>query len=215
MGALRSALVVGGTGEIGSAIADALGEICHPVAATGSQHNPGISAAWAAQADVLVNCAGITDRKALEDITVDDVRRMMRVKLELPLLCIQAALPRMKERGWGRIINIASVAALTGGRYQGHYAWANAALTNLTKTYALDAGPGVTVNAIAPGIVGPTEAVREEWELDAVQKKNAALPVPGPVGVDEVAAAVRYLVSDGARHVTGQTLHINGGAVMP
>ena len=157
---------------------------------------------------ILVNNAGMAATRGLDDIVEADFDRAIAVNLKSAFLCTQAVLPDMRARRWGRIVNISSIGARVGaGSVSVAYGAAKAGLEGLTRAYALRLAPeGVTVNAIAPGLI--------DTEMGApliAAGVGARIPV-GRVGVgDEIAQAVLFLVGDA--FVTGQTLAVNGGAL--
>jgi len=157
--------------------------------------------------DVLVNNAGLATRAGTLDLDEADWERVLSVNLKGAWLCARAAVPAMQRQGWGRIINITSIAGQTGGMIGPHYAASKAGLMGLTRFMARELAPlGITVNAVAPSGV-PSELL-EQLEL----APSAQRPV-GRVGEPEdVAAAVSYLASEGAGYVTGQQLGVNGGS---
>jgi 3-oxoacyl-[acyl-carrier protein] reductase len=158
--------------------------------------------------DVLVNNAGIAPVRGLDDITEEDFDRTLAVNLKSAFLCIQAVSSGMRARHWGRIVNMSSIGARAGApTVSVAYAAAKAGLEGLTRGYALRlAKEGVTVNAVAPGLVD-TEMGRPLIE--------AGVPARIPVGrsgtVDEIAQAVMLLVRNA--YITGQTLAVNGGGL--
>jgi 3-oxoacyl-[acyl-carrier protein] reductase len=152
---------------------------------------------------ILVNNAGVSHRDKLENMREDDWDRVMAVNLKSAFLITQAVLPGMREREWGRIINMSSVAAQTGGITGPIYVASKAGLIGLTHSYAaLLVKEGITANTIAPALI-ETDMVRE--------LKATTAPIPmGRFGkVEEVAGAVVMLVKNG--YMTGQTININGG----
>ncbi len=163
------------------------------------------------EVDLLVNNAGIAQEKPFLDLTDAEWERMFSVNLLGSVRTIRRVLPGMCERGFGRIVNISSIGGQWGGVNQLHYAAAKAALLNLTRSIAkLHSKDGVTCNAIAPGLVA-TEMSGAELETAAGRAKVARIPV-GRLGTpEEIGAAVRFLASDEAGYVTGQTLNLNGG----
>ncbi len=153
---------------------------------------------------ILVNNAGIVGRQPLEDLTEADWDRMLAVNLKSAFLLIQKVLPRRRRRRWGRIINISSIAAQTGGVTSPPYAASKAGLIGLTHSYARHlVKEGITVNAIAPALI----------ETDMVTGDLEVTPDVIPVGrfgtPDEVAAVVVMLARNG--YITGQTINVNGG----
>ena len=157
--------------------------------------------------EILVNNAGITQIKPFSDLHESDWDEIIRVNLKSAFLLTQAVLPNMRARRWGRIINLSSVAAQTGGVIGPHYAATKAGLIGLTHSYAsLLAKEGITVNAIAPALI----------ETDMVTSNPNASPERLPVGFfgspQEIArAAVLLAESD---FITGQTISVNGGWYM-
>jgi 3-oxoacyl-[acyl-carrier protein] reductase len=159
------------------------------------------------QVDILVNNAGIVSAKPLPEISETDWDEMLAVNLKSAFLVIQRVLPGMRARRWGRIINLSSVAAQTGGVTGPHYAASKAGLLGLTHSYARQlVKEGITVNAIAPALI----------ETEMVTDNLNATPMMIPVGrfgtPDEVAAVVVLLARDG--YITGQTINVNGGWYM-
>jgi NAD(P)-dependent dehydrogenase (short-subunit alcohol dehydrogenase family) len=119
----------------------------------------------------------------------------------------------MKAQQAGAIVNISSDIAYSGGENRSAYAAAKAGILGLTRTLALELAPSVRVNAVAPGRI-ETPRVRSQYSEGEWQKSNERIPLGHPGAVEDVAEAVAYLASDAAKHVTGQTLHVNGGRIM-
>jgi 3-oxoacyl-[acyl-carrier protein] reductase len=156
---------------------------------------------------ILVNNAGISRPQPLEQITEQDWDEILTVNLKSMFLVTQAVLPAMRQRRWGRIINLSSVAAQLGGVIGPHYAASKAGCLGLTHSYAaLLAKDGITVNAIAPALV----------ETEMITSNPKARPDIIPLGrfgkVEEVAEVAVMLASNG--YLTGQTININGGWYM-
>jgi 3-oxoacyl-[acyl-carrier protein] reductase len=161
--------------------------------------------------DILVNNAGTLDHVGqLENQVPELWERDLGVNLTGAFNCCRAVWPHMKERGWGRIVNMASVAGTLGGFGQASYATTKAGLLGLTKSLALEgARHGITVNAIVPGIIG-TEAFRfGNPEMNERMVKRTALRRPGEP--QEIANAVAFLSSDLAAYITGVGLNVSGG----
>ena len=151
---------------------------------------------------VLVNNAGVSTKRSLDDVTEADFDEAVTVNLKSAFLLTQAALPAMREAGWGRIVNISSNAAFTGGGTGPHYAASKAGMNGLTHAYAaLLAGEGITVNAVAPGVI--------ETEMIANRYSTPRAPVGRFGRAEEVAGAVVMFVR--TSYITGQTLVISGG----
>jgi 3-oxoacyl-[acyl-carrier protein] reductase len=161
--------------------------------------------------DILVNNAGTLDHLGqIGDQSPDLWDRDLRVNLTGAFNCAQAVWPHMREREWGRIVNMASVAGTLGGFGQASYATTKAGLIGLTRTLALEgARHGITANAIVPGIIG-TEAFRfGNPEMNERMIRRTALRRPGEP--EDVAHAIAFLCSDLAAYVTGVALNVSGG----
>lgn len=157
--------------------------------------------------DVLVNNAGMLEKKPLAEISRGDFERTIAVNLTSAFLVTQAVVGGMRERRWGRILMLSSIAAQTGGVIGPQYAASKAGLLGMMHSYAaLLAKEGVTANAIAPALV----------ETEMVTNNPAAKPEMLPVGrfglVEEVAQAAVLLATNG--YMTGQTINLNGGWYM-
>jgi 3-oxoacyl-[acyl-carrier protein] reductase len=164
--------------------------------------------------DILVNNAGIFSSTPLDKITEEEWDRTMNVNLKGAFLCSQAAMKYMKEQRYGKIVNIASLAAEIGGIFAGaHYAASKAGVICLTKSLAKQLAPyNINVNAVAPGA---TETdMTKRWPKKV--KENLLEQIPfGRFGKpEEVAEVVVFLISDGASYVTGATIDVNGGILM-
>jgi 3-oxoacyl-[acyl-carrier protein] reductase len=161
--------------------------------------------------DILVNNAGTLDHVGqLENQSPELWERDLRVNLTGAFNCSRAVWPHMKDRGWGRIVNMASVAGTLGGFGQASYSTTKAGLLGLTKSLALEgARHGITVNAIVPGIIG-TEAFHfGNPEMNERMIKRTAMRRAGEP--QDIANAIAFLCSDLARYVTGVELNVSGG----
>lgn len=161
--------------------------------------------------DILVNNAGTLDHAAqFHDQSPELWERDLRVNLSGAFNCAQAAWPHMRERGWGRIVNMSSVAGTLGGFGQASYSTTKAGLLGLTKTLAMEgARHGITCNAIVPGVIG-TEAFHMANErMNERIVARTALKRPGEP--QEIANVVAFLCSDLAAYVTGVELNVSGG----
>jgi 3-oxoacyl-[acyl-carrier protein] reductase len=165
--------------------------------------------------DLLVNVAGGSFfRHKFEDFPLDHWRAIIDANLTSTFLCCRAVTVLMKQQMSGAIVNISSDIAYSGGENRSAYAAAKAAVLGLTRTLALELAPhGVRVNAVAPGRI-ETAKVRSHYTEAEWQASNDRIPLGHPGAVEDVAEAVAYLASDGAKHVTGQTMHVNGGRIM-
>ena len=163
--------------------------------------------------DVVVNNAGITRDGTLQKMSFDDWNEVMRVNVGGCFNMAKACFPGMRERGWGRIINIGSINGQAGQYGQVNYAAAKSAIHGFTKALAQEgAKAGVTVNAIAPGYID-TDMVSAVPSL-VLEKIVAKIPVGRLGNADEIARGVTFFASDQAGFVTGSTMSINGGQHM-
>jgi len=172
-------------------------------------HGKGIHVAY------LVNNAGIHGAGGAATTESRVWERTLRVNLHGTFYLTRAFSQAMKERTFGRIVNIASLSAYHPTGEQEPYAAAKAAITGYTRAVALDlARYGVTVNAIAPGLIlhDGLKVVFSDKELARLAQ---GIPVGRPGKPEEIAATVSFLLSDEAAYITGQTLHVNGGMYLP
>jgi 3-oxoacyl-[acyl-carrier protein] reductase len=165
------------------------------------------------QVHILVNNAGITRDGLLLRMKEEDWNLVMDVNLKGTFLCTKAVLPVMMKQRGGAIVNIASVVGVMGNAGQANYAASKAAVIGFTKTVAREyASRGVTVNAVAPGFIDT--AMTQGLAAEAREALLKQIPV-GRLGIPEdVAQAVRFLVSPAAAYITGHVLHVNGGMLM-
>ena len=163
--------------------------------------------------DVVVNNAGITRDGVLHKMTFDDWNEVMRINLGGCFNMAKATFPGMRERGWGRIVNIGSINGQAGQYGQVNYAAAKSGIHGFTKALAQEGAKyGVTVNAIAPGYID-TDMVAAV-PAPVLEKIVAKIPVGRLGQADEIARGVSFLCSETAGFVTGSTMSINGGQHM-
>lgn len=228
----RTALITGGCGTIGAAFATAF-------AAAGAQvtildrpdRDPPLDHGWlgidladlagasarvtaAGPFDILINNAAMIINQPFEEVSLDDYETQLRVNSSAAFALMRACAPQMKAKGWGRIINVTSLAL--NGQWHGYvpYVASKGALLGLTKGMARELGPsGITVNAIAPGaVVSEAEdrvfadrlAEYEQWVMDRQSLKSRILP-------QDVANLAVFLASDAARMISGQNIGVDGG----
>ena len=161
--------------------------------------------------DILVNNAGTLDHVGqLEQQAPELWARDLAVNLSGAFNCAQAVWPHMRQRGFGRIVNMASVAGTLGGFGQASYATTKAGLLGLTKTLALEGGRhGITANAIVPGIIGTEAFSFGNPDMNERMTRRTVLRRPGEP--QDVANAVAFLCSDLASYITGAELNVSGG----
>ena len=162
--------------------------------------------------DYLINNASLRQERTFEEMTFSEWREVLGVTLDGAFHCAKACLPYLKASGVGAIVNIGGLSAHTGSKHRAHVTAAKLGLVGFTRGLAHDlAKDNVTVNLVAPGTI------------DTARKTDAAKPahhltnntLTGKRGApDDVAAMVRFLCGPGARYVTGQTIHVNGGAYL-
>ena len=240
----KIALVTGASRGIGAAIADTLAQAGATVVGTATSDSGAAAigerlAQWNGQGralnaveadgienliadiekefgklDILVNNAGITRDNLLMRMKEEEWDEIMQVNLKSVFRASKAVLRGMMKQRSGRIINITSVVGAMGNAGQANYAAAKAGLMGFAKSMAREVGSrGITVNCIAPGFIDTdmTRALPEE-----VRKTFEAQTALGRFGdAQDIADAVLFLASDQAKYITGQTLHVNGGMLMP
>ena len=163
--------------------------------------------------DILVNNAGLTRDNLALRLKDEDWERVLEINLGSAFRLSRAALRGMMRQRWGRIVNIASIVAVTGNPGQANYAASKAGMIGMSKSLAAEvASRGITVNCVAPGFIATpmTDALPEAQR----EKLLGAIPAGRLGDPADVAAGVLYLASLEAAYVTGQTLHVNGGMAM-
>jgi 3-hydroxybutyrate dehydrogenase len=172
--------------------------------------------------DILVNNAGIQFVSPIEDFPVDKFNAILAVNLAASWHTTRLVIPKMKEKGWGRIINIASAHALVASPFKSAYVMAKHGIAGLTKTVALETAEfGITMNAICPGYVWTplvekqipdTARIRGMTETQVISDVLlASQPTKKFVMIEEVAALTSFLISDAAKNITGSMQSIDGG----
>jgi len=174
--------------------------------------------------DILVNNAGIQHVAPIEEFPLDKWDAILAINLTSSFHTIRAALPRMKEKGWGRIVNIASAHGLVASPFKSAYVAAKHGLVGLTKSVALEAaGKGITCNAICPGWVRTPlveKQIDDQARINGLSREEVIpkiilerQPSKQFVKVEEIAATAVFLCSEGAASITGTSVSVDGGWV--
>jgi 3-oxoacyl-[acyl-carrier protein] reductase len=163
--------------------------------------------------DILINNAGVTKDGLAVRMKKEDWDFVLSINLTGAFLAVQQVLPGMMKERWGRIVNVASVVGLSGNPGQANYVSSKAGVIGLTKALAQEVGSrNITVNAVAPGFIETdmTAKLTEEQRNGMMAK----IPLKRGGQPSDIAAAVRFLVSDDAAYITGHVLSVNGGMYM-
>ncbi len=166
--------------------------------------------------DVLVNNAGLAPVKPIDEITIEEWDEVLDVNLRAAFFCAQRAFVHMRDSGrGGRLIFMSSQAGQAGGVFVGaHYVASKAALIGITKSFAkAGAAHNVLANCVAPGQIDTP--LTGAFPRDRVEQLTQAIPLGRMGSADEVAAAVRFLASEASSYITGATIPVNGGLLMP
>ena len=160
--------------------------------------------------DILINNAGMRASKPFTEMTVEDWRQVNAVNMDGPFFACQAVVPGMMARGWGRIINVSGLNAFRGRAGWAHVCAGKMGALGMTRALAAELAPhGILVNHIVPGAFDTSRT-----DAQSAAASNAPdIPV-GRLGLpDEIAKTAAFLCSEGAAYITGQTIHVNGGAL--
>ncbi len=165
--------------------------------------------------DILVNNAGMRAAQGVADMTVEQWRQVLAVNLDAPFFCAQAVVPGMMERGWGRIINVSGLNAFSGRAGWAHVCASKMGALGLTRALAAElAEYNILVNHIVPGAFDTTPPPEQAGGvMPPAAARAAGIPL-GRLGMpQEIATTCAFLASDDASFITGQTIHVNGGAL--
>jgi 3-oxoacyl-[acyl-carrier protein] reductase len=162
--------------------------------------------------DVLINNAAIRKEKPLEQTTFEEWREVHAIILDGAFHCVKASLPHLRKSGAGAVVNIGGMSAHSGSKHRVHVLTAKAGLVGFSKALAHDlAADNVTVNYLSPGLINTARATG----APEPQHHQIHSTLSGKRGsADDIASVVRFLCGPGARYITGQTIHANGGAYL-
>lgn len=165
--------------------------------------------------DIVINNAAIYPSKPIEDFSIEEHQRVQRVNVDAAIVCVLSAIPHMRRRAWGRIVNVSSITYYGTNALLAPYVASKAALVGLTRAWARELGPdGITVNAIAPGAF-PTDAEKIHPDLPRyTQMVLERQAVKRRGNADDIANALMFLASDASSFITGQVLNVDGGWIM-
>ncbi|MCP1111331.1 SDR family NAD(P)-dependent oxidoreductase [Ohessyouella blattaphilus] len=165
--------------------------------------------------DVLINNAGISQKVTVEDMTIEDMRRIFEVNMYGLFLCTQACMKPMRQAKYGRIVNLSSVSGKRGGGVFGgaHYSASKAAVLGFSKNLSREiSAEGITINSVCPGLIN-TEIWKSLPKADA-DKIIDGIPMGRPGETQEVADTILFLASKEASYITGEEIDVNGGSHM-
>jgi 3-oxoacyl-[acyl-carrier protein] reductase len=167
------------------------------------------------QIDILINNAGIWTYGEMGAMPQEIWRETMAVNLDGVYYVTNAVVPHMKKQGQGWIVNVASTAAVRGEAFHSHYAASKGALVSLTKSLAVELAPyNIRVNCVAPGWVDTDMCVEVFSDPEFKEKVRQSIPLKRIPPPEDIAGPILFLVSDLARHITGEILNVNGGSVL-
>jgi 3-oxoacyl-[acyl-carrier protein] reductase len=204
----------------GGTVTSVLGDIS---AAEDARRMVDEAAAWRGRLDILVNVAAAPqglDRQDIEDVPIDVWDQVIAINLRGTYLMARFAVPHMRAQRWGRIINISSQAGQVAAPRSTAYSASKAGVLGFTRALSADVAPwGITVNAIAPGMVATSRSVLSvdpSLDVDAeIKRRGSMLAVGRPGYPEDIANAVAYLASEGSGYMTGQVLILDGGGASP
>jgi len=165
--------------------------------------------------DIAVNNAGIWTALEMGKLDERILKETLAVNIEGVFYVCNAAVPLMRRRGGGAIVNVSSTAAVRGEAFHSHYAASKAAVVALTKSLAVELAPDrIRVNAVAPGWVDTDMSAGVFADPGYREKVRQSIPLKRIPAPEDIAGPILFLASDGAVHITGETLNVNGGSVL-
>lgn len=214
----RTALITGSTGGIGKSINSSLQENVNVISPTRREldlsSNSSIDdyiSSLDVPIDIIVNCAGIHKAGNCEDLTTHDFQNILQINLIAPFQIISSLVKGMKERKYGRILNISSIWSIVSKEKRSIYSASKSGLDGLTRTLALELAPfNILVNSIAPGYVDTKmiQMYNSEKELEKIKK---IIPLGRFAKPSEIGDLTKFLCSEKNSYITGQTISIDGG----
>jgi 3-oxoacyl-[acyl-carrier protein] reductase len=201
--------VVGEIEKIGGKAIAILGDVAEPATA---EKLAAAAVRQFGRIDFLINNAAIRAEKPIDALSYEDWRRILGVILDGAFHNVKAAMPHLKKSGAGAIVNLGGLSAHTGSKDRAHVMTAKAGIVGFTRALAADlAADNVTVNCVVPGLI----STKRSATAPEPQHHSVHRTLTGQRGTPEdIAAMVRFLCGPGARYITGQTIHVNGGAYL-
>ena len=217
----RTALITGSTGEIGKSIVSSLKEDVNVIAPTRKElelsSNSSIEnyvSSLDIPIDIIINCAGIHKAGNCENLSANDFQNILQINLIAPFQIISGLVKGMKERKYGRILNISSIWSVVSKEKRSIYSASKSGLDGLTRTLALELAPfNILVNSIAPGYVN-TDMIQQYNSKKELEKIKEIIPLKRFAEPYEIAELVKFLSSDKNSYITGQIIPIDGGYVL-
>ena len=217
----RTALITGSTGGIGNSLVSSLKENVNVLSPTRKEldlsSNSSIDdyiSSLDVPIDIIVNCAGIHKAGNCEDLTTHDFQNILQINLIAPFQIISGLVKGMKERKYGRILNISSIWSLVSKEKRSIYSASKSGLDGLTRTLALELAPfNILVNSIAPGYVN-TDMIQQYNSKKELEKIKQIIPLNRFAEPNEIAELAKFLSSEKNSYITGQIISIDGGYVI-
>lgn len=217
----RTALITGSTGGIGNSLVSSLKENVNVLSPTRKEldlsSNSSIDdyiSSLDVPIDIIVNCAGIHKAGNCEDLTTHDFQNILQINLIAPFQIISGLVKGMKERKYGRILNISSIWSLVSKEKRSIYSASKSGLDGLTRTLALELAPfNILVNSIAPGYVN-TDMIQQYNSKKELEKIKQIIPLNRFAEPNEIAELAKFLSSEKNSYITGQIIAIDGGYVI-
>ena len=217
----RTALITGSTGGIGNSLVSSLKENVNVISPTRKELDLSSNSSIVdyissldVHIDIIVNCAGIHKAGNCEDLSAHDFQNILQINLIAPFQIISGLVKGMKERKYGRILNISSIWSVVSKEKRSIYSASKSGLDGLTRTLALElASFNILVNSIAPGYVN-TDMIQQYNSKKELEKIKEIIPLKRFAEPYEIAELVKFLSSEKNSYITGQIIPIDGGYVL-